>query len=98
LHNSGSNGLVRWAAKYRARSYIKLAAVAWACHRRTIKLALRERTPHMSAFVIKGMQLSLSISNTHLCARDIKDAHLILSNILCASYSYKHDLPPVLVE
>jgi hypothetical protein len=65
--------------------------MAWARHSRAINLALRERTPHMGARVIEGIQMSECTCDVHLGSRDIKDAHLVRDNILCVTNSYQHD-------
>jgi hypothetical protein len=91
LHEPRTHGPLRWTMKDGARGHIELAAVAWARHSGAVKLALRERAPHVSARVIEGIQMFECPCNVHLGSRDIEDAHLVLGHILCVTHSYEHD-------
>jgi len=91
LHEPGTHGPLSWTTKDGARDHVELAAVARARNGRAIQLALRERAPHMCARVIEGMQISECSCNAHLGSRDIEDAHLVRSDILCVTNFYHHD-------
>src|ERR1700719_2301689 len=91
LHEPRTHGPLRWTVKDGARGHIELAAVAWARHSGAVKLALRERAPHMGALVIEGIQMSECACDVHRGSRDIEDAHLVRANVLCVTKSYHHD-------
>jgi hypothetical protein len=90
LRQPGTHRPLGWPAQDCTGSHVELTAVARARHGPSIQLALRERAPHMGAFVIECVEASAHTRNTHFGSLDIKNLHLSREYSFCVSNSYHH--------
>lgn len=92
LDHARAHGLLRGATEDGAGGYVKLAAVTGTRDRRAVELAFRERAPSVSALVVEGVDTSERAHDAHVRPGDVEDAQLVISDILCITDSYQHNL------
>src|SRR5213593_142672 len=90
LHGPGTDRPLRRSAEDCTRGHVELATVACAGHDGPGQTTVGERTPHMSAGVVEGVEMTVRIGDAYVRSSDIEDAHVSLSHVLRTTNSCRH--------